>query len=30
MLKLLKYKDEEIFDIYNSMGKKKGLFGFLK
>ncbi len=30
ILKLLKYTDDEIFDIYNSMGKKKGLFGFLK
>ena len=30
ILKLLKYSDDQIFDIYNSMGKKKGLFGFLK
>ena len=30
ILKLLKYSDDEIIDFYNSMGKKKGLFGFLK
>ena len=30
ILKLLKFTDDEIFDIIIQLKKKKGLFGFLK
>lgn len=30
ILRMLSYSDDDILDIYNQIGKKKGLFGFLR
>lgn len=30
ILRMLSYSDDNIFEIYNQLGKKKGLFGFFK